>query len=103
MVNAPKKIPSITPYQTNQNEKEVDKYRNSFGCSTSDVPDKQVCWNYGPVDMIKGASIPLQFQLHAPGLVAEPSESYDIRIEIAYTYELRDSAQARIVPVLGQP
>ena len=53
--------------------------------------------NNNVIDLYRGESIPLYFKVKPPD-VAEPYKSFEIKANVKYTYELRDSAKLTINP-----
>lgn len=105
--SAPKYCPAGSSTCTNNDKTDEP---NSFECDGKTETDEgkgevwsgksgSVCTNMGKIDLIKGSSIPFLFKLKAPRLDIEPYKSYDIRVEIDYTYEIRDSAKITVLPL----
>ena len=64
-----------------------------------DTPETEgrTCQNTREIDLFLGKSMPLRFELKAPE-IGKPFESYQIKADVKYTYELRGSAAITVKP-----
>ncbi len=68
-----------------------------FICGPGDDKDKIVCTNIEPIDLYKGESAPLYFRIKAvPAVLIY--QTYTIKVEVFYSYELKGSLEVEIKP-----
>ncbi|MBI5347211.1 MAG: hypothetical protein HZB66_01230 [Candidatus Aenigmarchaeota archaeon] len=66
-----------------------------FNCSSGN--DKVVCENIEPIDLYKDQSVPLYFRIKGVPKV-EIHETFTIKADVYYTYELKNSVEVEIKP-----
>ncbi len=58
-----------------------------------------ICTNAEEIKLFKGESNPFRFEITGSPPISEPFKTYNIKADISYTYELRDSAHAIVNPL----